>query len=92
MRKQFPAIALVAVVALAASAANAQAQTCDQIREQIETRTGVLPAVNVSLLQNISARQDCRFSAAEVYRAAYGDKPLPKPIPSILSQNDRGDD
>jgi hypothetical protein len=92
MRKQFPAIALLTFVALSASAANAQAQTCGQIREQIETQTGVLPAVNVPLLQNMSARQDCRFSAAEVYRAAYGDKPLPKPAPSALPQNDREDD
>jgi hypothetical protein len=28
------------------------------------------------LLQKL-ARPECRFSAAEVYRAAYGDKPMP---------------
>jgi hypothetical protein len=29
------------------------------------------------LLREIAARKDCAFTAAEVYRAAYGDRPLP---------------
>jgi hypothetical protein len=34
---------------------------------------------NIELLKQISMHQDCNFSSAEVYRAAYGDKPLPPP-------------
>jgi hypothetical protein len=55
---------------------------CSQIRAQINAQTGIVDKPDVALLQSISGRADCRFSATEVYRAAFGDKPFPK--------NDRG--
>jgi hypothetical protein len=78
MKKQFVAISLLSLFAFCVSAEEALAQSCEQIRGQINRQTGMLPAVNTRLLQNLSLRQDCRFSAAEVYRAAFGDRPLPK--------------
>lgn len=56
--------------------------SCSQIRAQINAQTGIVAKPDVALLQSLSERSDCRFSAPEVYRAAYGDKPVPK--------NDRG--
>jgi chorismate mutase len=66
------------LVANYASSAEVLTQTCEQIREQIKTQTGELVQVDTTLLQSIAARQECGFTSAEVYRAAYGDKPLPK--------------
>lgn len=78
MRKYFPIIGLASLMALNVSAAEAQAESCEQIREHIKTQTGLFLKADTDLLQKLSARPECRFSAAEVYRAAYGDKPLPK--------------
>jgi hypothetical protein len=39
---------------------------------------------NTTLLRNISVHQECRFSSAEVYRAAYGDKPMPIQMARVL--------
>lgn len=55
-----------------------QEMSCDQIRNEIQAQSGVLVAANTDLLRKISGRNDCRFTAPEVYRAAYGTKPLPK--------------
>jgi hypothetical protein len=77
MKKHFVQIILLSIIAFGAGATEASAQSCEQIREQIASQTGVLPLVNTTLLRNISVRQECRFSSAEVYRAAYGDKPMP---------------
>ena len=78
MRKYLPIIGLVSLMTLNVSAAEAQADSCEQIREQIKSQTGLLPKTDIDLLQKLSVRSECRFSAAEVYRAAYGDQPLPK--------------
>lgn len=78
MRKYFTIIGFVSLMTLNAAAAEAQAESCEQIREQIKAQTGLLPKADTGLLQKLSMRSECRFSAAEVYRAAYGDKPLPK--------------
>lgn len=55
-----------------------QAETCAQIRTQIKAQTGLLPQPDTALLEQLGKHSECRFSAAEVYRAAYGDTPLPK--------------
>jgi hypothetical protein len=62
---------------------NARAETppfesCEQIRELIKAQTGLLPKPDIALLQKLGARQECGFTAAEAYRAAYGDRPIPK--------------
>ena len=55
-------------------------------------QTGILPKTNTELLQQLSTRQECRFSAAEVYRAAYGDKPLPRQEPRSRRNHDHDND
>jgi hypothetical protein len=77
MQKLLPLIGLLSLFSLGANAADVEAQTCEQIRGQIETITGLVPKADTELLQKLSMRQECRFSAAEAYRAAYGDKPAP---------------
>ena len=72
-------------------AAQDQAPTCEQIREQIKAVTGLPPTVNTELLQTLSLRQECQFLAVEVYRAAYGDQPLPKQD-FYRRENRHGDD
>jgi hypothetical protein len=89
MQAQFAAITILFTLTTSALAADTQAQTCDQIRDQIEAQTGILPLVNKKLLQTLSLRQECRFSAGEVYRAAYGDKPLPLQTALAFSIRDR---
>jgi hypothetical protein len=58
-------------------AADDPAESCDVIRARI----GVAPLADPELLRSLAARQDCAFTSAEVYRAAYGDRPLPPPEP-----------
>lgn len=48
-------------------------QSCVQIRATI----GVLQPANPELLRTLAMRKDCGFTSAEVYQAAYGDRPLP---------------
>lgn len=82
MKKSLALIGLLGLWVLGANAAetaDVPVQTCEQIREQIKTVTGLDPKGNTELLQSLSLRTECQFSSAEVYRAAYGDKPLPKP-------------
>jgi hypothetical protein len=79
MKTQITLAGLLFLVVFSGNSNAIEAPTCEQIREQIQAQTGVLPKTNTELLQLLSTRQDCGFSAEEVYRAAYGDKPLPKP-------------
>ena len=76
MRKCILVIGLFGLAVTNANSATSQTESCDQIRTLIKAQTGVPPKVNTELLQKL-ARPECRFSAAEVYRAAYGDKPMP---------------
>jgi hypothetical protein len=71
-------IGLLGFFAVSASAAEPQVETCEQIRAQIKAQTGDLPKPDIAMLEKLGARSECRFSAAEVYRAAYGDKPMPQ--------------
>ena len=76
MRKCILIIGLLGLVVTNTSSAGSQTESCDQIRTLIKAQTGILPKPNAELLQKL-ARPECRFSAAEVYRAAYGYKPMP---------------
>ena len=78
MFKLLPLAGLLGLVAFGANANAAGAPSCQNLREQIQAQTGILPKPDTELLQKLGARPECRFSAAEVYRAAYGDKPLPR--------------
>lgn len=50
---------------------------CASIRAEIQAQNGILASPNVDLLRKVGTHRECRFSSAEVYRAAYGDKPMP---------------
>lgn len=75
-------ISLFSLFVVNVNAAEPQAETCEQIRAQIKAQSGVLAAPDTHLLAKIGANTACRFTSAEAYRAAYGDKPLPKDDPS----------
>lgn len=55
-----------------------QEESCQQIREQITAHTGVPVKPDIVLLGKVGANKKCRFTSAESYRAAWGDKPMPK--------------
>jgi hypothetical protein len=69
-------------------AADEPVPSCDAIRARI----GVVPLADSELLRTLASRQDCAFTAAEVYRAAYGDRPLPPPEPRSNSHRRHHDD
>ena len=84
-------------LAVGVHAAEVPAPSCDEIRLQIAAQIGLLPTVNTDLLRNIGLNQQCQFTAAEVYRGAYGDKPLPVEAPRARykrheDRHDRHDD
>ena len=64
-------------VSVPAAELPAPAEDCAAIRARI----GVMPAADPVLLRTLAERRDCAFTAAEVYRAAHGDKP-PAPVSS----------
>jgi hypothetical protein len=66
----------------------APTETCDQIRQKI----GVMPAADPDLLRTLAIRRDCRFTAAEVYRAAHGDKAIPEVEPYRRHRHGHDDD
>lgn len=61
-----------------AATTSTQEESCQQIREQIAAHTGVPAKPNTTLLGKVGANKKCRFTSAEAYRAAWGDKPMPK--------------
>lgn len=72
-------------IVLALSMTTAQAappgvpeESCAQIREQIQAHAGMPARPNTVLLGKVGANRKCRFTSAEAYRAAWGDKPLPR--------------
>ena len=66
--------------------------SCVQIRTEIKAQSAVLALANTELLRKISGRTECRFTAPEVYRAAYGTKPLPQEAPRAERRNNDDDD
>jgi hypothetical protein len=81
-------IAALASLVLEATAAEPPVETCEQIRAKI----GRLPPADHELLRSLAARQECGFTAAEVYRAAYGDKPMPAVEPHRQRHHKEDDD
>lgn len=69
-----------------------QESSCEQIRFEIKAQSEALENANVDLLKKISGRTDCLFTAPEVYRAAYGTKPLPKEEPRKERRHNEDDD
>lgn len=92
MTKILPMIILLGCFGSGVNAANELPAVCDEIRDQIQLVTGSVSTPNLELLQHISMHQECNFSSVEVYRAAYGDKPLPRPDSSSHNNNQERDD
>lgn len=92
MLKSLPLTGFLCFTSLSAYATDVPPSTCEQLREQIQAQTGILPKPDTDLLQRLGARPECRFSAAEVYRAAYGDKPLPRKAGRSHRAHDHDDD
>jgi len=65
-------------IAHAAEPGSQKTESCDQIREQIKAHTGIPARPNTLLLGKVGANKQCRFTSAEAYRAAWGDKPMPQ--------------
>jgi ABC-type proline/glycine betaine transport system substrate-binding protein len=93
MQKHHLALGLLAMLTLGADAADAPPQSCEEIRAEIMEIKGLEVTPNTELLKKISLRSECQFTSAEVYRAAYGDKPLPPPEQRRHDYNEqRGND
>lgn len=73
------AIALSVGLAQGATAQEFPPGPCDQIRAQIKEHKGIPAKPNTELLRRIGTNNQCGFTSAEVYRAAWGDTPLPSP-------------
>lgn len=92
MFKLLPLTGFLCFASLFANAAEVPAPSCAHLREQIQAQTGILPKPDTDLLQKLGSRPACGFSAAEVYRAAYGDKPLPRKDARSHRKHDHDDD
>lgn len=92
MIKSLPLAGFLCCASLCANAAGVPAPGCEQLREQIRAQTGILPKPDTALLQKLGLRPECGFSAAEVYRAAYGDKPLPRNDARVHRKHGHDDD
>lgn len=69
-----------------------QEMSCEQIRSEIGAQSEARTTANTDLLRKISGRTDCRFTGPEVYRAAFGTKPLPKEEPRKAHRHEDDDD
>lgn len=65
----------------AQAVAPAGTDSCAQLRAQIAAQKEILPRPNVELLGKVGANEQCHFTSAETYRAAWGAKPLNLPEP-----------
>lgn len=69
---------LLGLFALNAAAASPVPESCEQIRSRIRAHAGLSDRPNTALLAKVGENRKCRFTSAEAYRAAWGDKPMPK--------------
>lgn len=75
----------------------AQEPSCDSLRARIQDQTGTAVRPDPDFLATLAARKDCAFTTAELYRAAYGDRPVPPSEPYVRHERfsrhgDGGDD
>ena len=73
------AIALSFDLAHGATEQGFPVEPCEEIRARINEHKGIPAKPNTELLGRIGANNQCRFTSAEVYRAVWGDKPVPSP-------------
>ncbi|TVO53416.1 hypothetical protein [Denitromonas halophila] len=89
--KSLSALALVALLAGQAHAATPRTETCEQIRARIQAQVGDRAKPDTTMLDTLSEHPDCAFTAAEVFRAAFGDRPMPVQT-HRRDRRDRNDD
>ena len=76
MKRHHHLLCLILVMGLSAQAWGQEA-SCQEIRAAIAAHVGLVTKPNIELLSKISGRSECQFTAAEVYRAAFADNPVP---------------
>jgi len=76
MKRHHHLLGLILVMGLSAQAWGQEA-SCQEIRAAIAAHVGLVTKPNIELLSKISGRSECQFTAAEVYRAAFADNPVP---------------
>jgi hypothetical protein len=52
--------------------------SCEQVRGRIQAQVGIRDKPDTSMLDTLSEHPECHFTAAEVFRAAFGDRPMPR--------------
>jgi hypothetical protein len=88
MRSLLLLISLLVAFSGLAVAAEDPPETCEQIRAQI----GVPPLAAPDFLRKLAVRKDCAITSAEFYRAAYGDRPIPRETRSHRHERHDDDD
>lgn len=66
--------------------------SCEQIRARIQAQVGIREKPDTAMLDTLSEHPECRFTAAEVFRAAFGDRPMPRNTRRDGQHNMRDDD
>lgn len=88
MRPLLPFIAPLCLCCGSSLAAEEPPETCEQIRARI----GVPPLAAPDFLRTLALRKDCAFTSAEFYKAAYGDRPIPRETRTYRRERDDDDD
>ncbi len=88
----FISVGFLAVLACDAHAQTPQAESCETIRQKIQAQTGILAKPDTVMLEKINAHPECAFTMAEVYRAAFGDRPIVKESHSRHRYRDHDED
>lgn len=89
--KSLSVLALAASLAGSAHAASPRAESCEQIRARIQAQVGNRAKPDTAMLDTLDEYPDCAFTTAEVFRAAFGDRPMPR-VASRSHRHDGEDD
>ena len=78
MKSTLITLLALSVMPTYATTTSTQGESCQLIREQIAAHTGIPVKPNTVLLGKVGENTKCHFTSAEAYRAAWGDKSVPK--------------
>lgn len=90
--KSLSVLGLAALLAGQVQAAAPRTEACEQIRARIQAQTGVRAKPDTAMLDTLDEHPDCAFTAAEVFRAAFGDRPMPSQARRSHRAGDDDDD
>ncbi|TVO63624.1 hypothetical protein [Denitromonas ohlonensis] len=90
--KSFVIVGLGIGLSASALAQTPSMASCEQIRTQIQAQVGIRTKPDTAMLDILSEHPECRFTAAEVFRAAFGDRPMPRNTRRDGQRNMRDDD